>query len=116
MQFEEEISAVPKFLKEYASARGYAILVTDYYLSRRQRVHFAYIPGTETWYAERDIDDPIDWLMEQGHDTILVVPGTRKRHPYYFEIQVTELRKTPGGRISDSGRASTSLDAPHSPQ
>ena len=75
---------VPGHLIRYAEKRQAGVILTDYYLARRKRIHLGFIPGTEKQTESVDLDEVLDWMHEQEVITVLFVGGTRRSPAVYW--------------------------------
>lgn len=85
-----EIEAIPQRISHAARQAGAAIIVADYYMSRRQRVHFGWLPENGEWFAEREFADVAAWCLEQGRDTVFLVPGVRRSPRHFYRLTLAE--------------------------
>jgi len=82
---------VPARVQERARAERAAVVVTDYYIARRQRVCLGWVPHTDATSEAKHLADILDWCHEQGCATVWLVAGTRTRPRTHYRA-VTEAR------------------------
>lgn len=79
---------IPAGIAEEAKRLKAAVIVNDYYLSRRQRVHFAWVAETDEHHVEKELTELLQWILDRGPSLAILVPGVRRRPQPYYEIMI----------------------------
>ena len=58
---------------------GIAIIRTDYYLARRQRLHLGWHPLTDERYESDRLVDVLQWAADAGVAHVVILPGARTK-------------------------------------
>ena len=92
----EDQAIVPADVIQAADAEHVGIILVDWWIARRQRVHVAYLPGDDTPHADQSLHVVVEWLRSHGLEAAYLVDGWRSSAVYRLSIEPTALG--PGSR------------------
>lgn len=86
---KEPPGLIPGHILDTARRAHAAILVTDYWIARRQRIHLLYDPASDRQFEERELADLLEHATEHELTTLLMLPGVRRRPQPYWWVTLT---------------------------
>lgn len=76
---------LPASMCTAARNAGAVVIITDYWIARRQRVHLLWDPETDRQWEERQLAELLITATEERFRLALIVGGTRTRpRPYWW--------------------------------
>lgn len=88
---QDHDSIVPASVQEAADAERVGIILVDWWIARRQRVHVGYLPGDDTPHADQSLAVVVEWLRSHGITAAYLVDGWRSPAVYRLSIEPSAL-------------------------